>query len=106
MALATFDRPERSSSLPLVEALNVTKHFGGTVALNEASFRCHRGSIHALVGENGAGKSTLVKVLAGVLIPLFVSIFNYPPPFSFPSPPQTLPFSILPFFPHHSLIPS
>ncbi|MEP7288336.1 MAG: sugar ABC transporter ATP-binding protein [Chloroflexota bacterium] len=53
----------------LVQVTNVTKRFGGTVALNEASFACRHGSIHALVGENGAGKSTLVKMLAGVVVP-------------------------------------
>jgi ribose transport system ATP-binding protein len=54
---------------PLVEALKITKHFGGITALNEASLVCQPGSIHALLGENGAGKSTLIKALAGVVTP-------------------------------------
>src|SRR5258708_7175229 len=106
MALATFDRPEQSASLPLVEALHVTKHFGGTVALNEASFRCHRGSIHALVGENGAGKSTLVKVLAGVVIPDSSTLSINGQPFSVHSPPQNSRFGIVPVFPELSLMPT
>src|SRR5258706_4095293 len=57
------------SPSPLIKITNVSKHFAGTVALNEASFACERGSIHALVGENGAGKSTLVKMLVGVVVP-------------------------------------
>lgn len=57
------------NSSPAVEAREISKHFGGTIALNKASFRCQPGSIHALIGENGAGKSTLIKIFSGVVIP-------------------------------------
>ena len=42
------------------------KRFGATLALDDASLKVERGSIHGLVGENGAGKSTLIKILAGI----------------------------------------
>ncbi|TCO28059.1 ribose transport system ATP-binding protein [Kribbella steppae] len=42
------------------------KHFGPTVALQDAKLRLLPGEVHALVGENGSGKSTLVKILSGV----------------------------------------
>jgi ribose transport system ATP-binding protein len=48
---------------------NVTKRFGATVALDNASFRVRRGAVHALLGENGAGKSTTVKLLSGLIQP-------------------------------------
>jgi ribose transport system ATP-binding protein len=48
---------------------NVTKRFGATVALDNASFRVKRGAVHALLGENGAGKSTTVKLLSGLMQP-------------------------------------
>src|SRR5471032_3519723 len=47
----------------------VTKRFGATVALDNASFRVKRGAVHALLGENGAGKSTTVKLLSGLMQP-------------------------------------
>ena len=50
----------------LLEVRSITKSFGPTHALSEASFALKEGEIHALVGENGAGKSTLMKILAGV----------------------------------------
>jgi len=44
----------------------ITKKFGGLVAIENASFNVARGEIHALVGENGAGKSTLMNILYGI----------------------------------------
>jgi ribose transport system ATP-binding protein len=52
---------------PAVEAVRVSKAFGGVRALEQASFAARAGEVHALVGENGAGKSTLIKVLGGRL---------------------------------------
>ncbi|HTZ92362.1 MAG TPA: sugar ABC transporter ATP-binding protein [Streptosporangiaceae bacterium] len=52
-----------------VELDGVWKSFGGVRALQAASLRIERGTIHALVGENGAGKSTIGKIIAGVLAP-------------------------------------
>src|SRR5260221_5506075 len=96
---------DRSSS-PLIKITNVSKHFGGTVALNEASFRCHHGSIHALVGENGAGKSTLVKVLAGVIVPDSAIIRINGQPLIIRSPVESSRFGIVPVFQEHLLLPS
>jgi ABC-type sugar transport system ATPase subunit len=52
-----------------LEMLNISKSFPGVRALDDVSFGCARGEIHALCGENGAGKSTLIKILGGAYRP-------------------------------------
>jgi ABC-type sugar transport system ATPase subunit len=53
----------------LVRVSDLSKAFGATQALSDASFVLRAGEVHALVGENGSGKSTLVKILSGVHAP-------------------------------------
>ncbi|ROO84732.1 ribose transport system ATP-binding protein/rhamnose transport system ATP-binding protein [Actinocorallia herbida] len=50
----------------IIRVRDVTKTFGGAVALRAVSVDIRAGEIHAFMGMNGAGKSTLVKVLAGI----------------------------------------
>ena len=53
-----------------VEVNAVTVSYpNGNVALRDASFQLHGGSICALVGVNGSGKSTLFKAIMGLLRP-------------------------------------
>src|SRR6516164_5721384 len=49
----------------LLEAQSINKHYGGVIALKDATFELRAGEAHALMGENGAGKSTFAKILAG-----------------------------------------
>ena len=49
----------------LLEARNVSKHYGAVTAVADASIVLRRGEVMALLGQNGAGKSTLVSLLCG-----------------------------------------
>jgi simple sugar transport system ATP-binding protein len=54
---------------PVVEAVEITKRFGSTLALDDAGIVVRPGETHGLVGRNGAGKSTLVSILTGLQAP-------------------------------------
>jgi len=47
----------------------ITRHWGGLVAVDRVTLQVERGSVHALIGTNGAGKSTLINILSGELAP-------------------------------------
>jgi ABC-type sugar transport system ATPase subunit len=54
---------------PLVTALELSKSFGLTQALDRVSLSVAPGSVHGLIGPNGSGKSTLVRMLTGIETP-------------------------------------
>jgi branched-chain amino acid transport system ATP-binding protein len=55
--------------LPLLEVDNVTKRFGGIVALDGVSFTAEPGEIVGLIGPNGAGKTTAFNVITRLYTP-------------------------------------
>jgi ABC-type uncharacterized transport system ATPase subunit len=57
------------AGLPALELSNITKHFGRTIALTDASLSVRAGTVHAVLGENGAGKTTLMRVAYGMVRP-------------------------------------
>ncbi len=54
---------------PILELRDISKRFGGLVALSEISMSVAPGTVHGIIGPNGAGKSTLFNVITGLLRP-------------------------------------
>ena len=54
---------------PTLSLDSITKRFGATLALDNASMSVRGGSLHALLGENGAGKTTLMRLAFGMTQP-------------------------------------
>jgi ribosome-dependent ATPase len=50
-----------------IEAEGLTMRFGDFTAVENASFRIHRGEIFGFLGSNGCGKTTTMKMLTGLL---------------------------------------
>ena len=48
---------------------DITRRWGGLVAVNQVSVTLERNCIHAVIGTNGAGKSTLIKAISGAVVP-------------------------------------
>jgi len=54
---------------PFFEVENLTKCFGGLVAVKDISFQIASDEIVGLIGPNGAGKTTLIRCMLGILKP-------------------------------------
>ncbi|MBW1667069.1 MAG: ABC transporter ATP-binding protein [Deltaproteobacteria bacterium] len=55
--------------MKLLEVENLSKAFGGVLAINRLSFSLDQGEVLGLIGPNGSGKSTLFDTITGVLKP-------------------------------------
>jgi branched-chain amino acid transport system ATP-binding protein len=66
-----MDRTQLPAALgePLIEAIEVTKVFGGLRAVDGMSLSLKRAEMVALIGPNGAGKTTMFNLIAGSLRP-------------------------------------
>jgi branched-chain amino acid transport system ATP-binding protein len=53
----------------ILEVHNLTKKFGGLIAVNAVSIHVNEGEIVGLIGANGAGKTTMFNMIAGAFPP-------------------------------------
>jgi len=51
----------------LLEARDITKHFGGVHAVDGVSIVFKAGQVHGIIGPNGSGKSTLISAITSYL---------------------------------------
>ncbi len=61
-------KPEAQAGV-LLRGREITRRWGGLVAVDRVSIELERGSVHAVIGTNGAGKSTLINILSGEIPP-------------------------------------
>ena len=59
----------------IIQTKNLTKQFGGLVAVNDVDFTLERGEVRGLIGPNGSGKTTLINLITGVYEPTSGEIF-------------------------------
>ena len=58
-----------TSSPTVLRAVELTRRFGGLIAVDCVTLDLHVGQVHAIIGTNGAGKSTLINLLSGEIAP-------------------------------------
>ena len=59
----------KKDSLPIVQTENISRRYGGLMAVSELSFEVYAGEILGLIGPNGAGKSTTFNLISGFVKP-------------------------------------
>lgn len=62
-------------TMKILETRNLTKQFGGLIAVNDVSLHAGTGEILGLIGPNGAGKTTLLNAMAGLNPPTSGGVF-------------------------------
>jgi branched-chain amino acid transport system ATP-binding protein len=65
------EAPRVAAAAPevLLRGTDITRRWGGLVAVDRVSIALQRGQVHAVIGTNGAGKSTLINILSGEIPP-------------------------------------
>ena len=67
---------KETDNQPMLAVKQITRRFGGLVAVNEVSFDVYNQEIFGLIGPNGAGKTTLFNLITGLIEPSSGQIFS------------------------------
>ncbi len=59
----------------MLDVKNLTRKFGGIVAVDDVTLKIEKGEIVGLIGPNGAGKTTLINLISGYYYPNEGKIF-------------------------------
>ncbi len=62
-------KPSETVPDVLLRGQEISRRWGGLLALDKVSLTLERGTVHAVIGTNGAGKSTLINILSGEIEP-------------------------------------
>jgi len=54
---------------PILSVKDLTKSFGGIIAVHDVSFDLYNGDVLGIMGPNGSGKTTLINCITGFLKP-------------------------------------
>jgi branched-chain amino acid transport system ATP-binding protein len=63
------------SDQPILEVKELTKAFGGILALNRVNFHLNEGEVLGIIGPNGSGKTTIVNCITGFIKPTSGTVF-------------------------------
>ncbi|MDW3225354.1 MAG: ATP-binding cassette domain-containing protein [Paracoccaceae bacterium] len=90
---------------PIIQMVNIEKHFGRVIALAGVSVDVFAGECHCLLGDNGAGKSTFIKTMSGVHKPTSGDIIFEGKPLDFADPRDAISAGIATVHQHLAMIP-
>ena len=68
-ATAVAGHPDARNPGAALRAIDISKQFGGLVALDDVSITLTPGRVHGLIGPNGSGKTTMLNMLCGYYQP-------------------------------------
>ena len=57
------------SSVPVIQAVHLSKHYGMVQAVKDVTFTVQRGDVFGFLGPNGSGKSTTIAMMLGLVTP-------------------------------------
>lgn len=73
--MSNENKNEKGSQTPVLEAIGLSKHFGGLKAVEGVDMKVMKGDVFGIIGPNGAGKTTFFNMCTGIYPPTKGQIF-------------------------------